>query len=142
MRYSLSDPAKISSRAFDDEVVVAHFGTGVYYSLLRPAADIWLALMAGLPVDQVAEVLAGQSEANREDFLAATHALVRQLEAEGLIAPARTECVQDWQPMPAAAPFGLPAVERFTDMQDLLLLDPIHDVGEAGWPHEATSAKN
>ena len=31
--------------------------------------------------------------------------------------------------------YGLPALERFTDMEDLLLLDPVHDVEEMGWPH-------
>jgi hypothetical protein len=32
------------------------------------------------------------------------------------------------------APFTPPALTKFTDMQDLLLLDPIHDVGSGGWP--------
>jgi hypothetical protein len=25
-------------------------------------------------------------------------------------------------------------LERYTDMQELLLLDPIHDVDQTGWP--------
>jgi hypothetical protein len=29
-------------------------------------------------------------------------------------------------------------LEVFTDMEDLLLLDPIHDVGDAGWPMPQT----
>jgi len=31
--------------------------------------------------------------------------------------------------------FEKPKLQKFTDMQDLLLLDPIHEVDEAGWPH-------
>ena len=31
--------------------------------------------------------------------------------------------------------------ERFTDMQDLLLLDPIHDVDETGWPVRADAVE-
>lgn len=27
-----------------------------------------------------------------------------------------------------------PVLEVFADMQDLLLLDPIHDIDEVGWP--------
>jgi len=34
----------------------------------------------------------------------------------------------------ADAPFVLPVLERYTDMQELLLIDPIHDVDETGWP--------
>jgi len=26
-------------------------------------------------------------------------------------------------------------VEKYTDMQDLVLLDPVHEVDERGWPH-------
>jgi hypothetical protein len=34
----------------------------------------------------------------------------------------------------AYAPLEL---ERYTDLADLILLDPVHDVSEAGWPHAA-----
>jgi hypothetical protein len=27
-----------------------------------------------------------------------------------------------------------PAFDRYTDMAELLLIDPVHDVDEAGWP--------
>jgi hypothetical protein len=33
--------------------------------------------------------------------------------------------------------FELPAMEKYGDMQDLLLSDPIHEVDEAGWPRQA-----
>ena len=33
--------------------------------------------------------------------------------------------------------FEFPIIEKFTDMQELLLLDPIHEVDEKGWPHQA-----
>lgn len=34
-------------------------------------------------------------------------------------------------------PYQPPQVEAFNDLQDILLLDPIHDVDEAGWPMAA-----
>ena len=40
----------------------------------------------------------------------------------------------------ATAPtvYAKPALHVYADMEELLLLDPIHDVsGEAGWPHAA-----
>jgi hypothetical protein len=30
--------------------------------------------------------------------------------------------------------FNLPLLHKYSDMQELLLLDPIHDVDDAGWP--------
>ena len=34
----------------------------------------------------------------------------------------------------ARAPFDVPVLIAYTDMQDLLLADPIHDYDETGWP--------
>ena len=34
-------------------------------------------------------------------------------------------------------PYVPPVLEKFTDMQDLILLDPVHEVSERGWPHAA-----
>jgi hypothetical protein len=31
-----------------------------------------------------------------------------------------------------------PVLDKYTDMQELLLLDPIHEVDDAGWPHTLT----
>ena len=42
--------------------------------------------------------------------------------------------------LPAAdgkAAFEAPRLERYTDMKDYFLLDPIHEVDTAGWPQPA-----
>jgi hypothetical protein len=31
-------------------------------------------------------------------------------------------------------PFVAPVLDKYTDMQELLLLDPIHEVDASGWP--------
>ncbi|MCU1244771.1 MAG: hypothetical protein JWN02_681, partial [Acidobacteria bacterium] len=33
-----------------------------------------------------------------------------------------------------------PRLERYTDMQEIILLDPVHKVDSQGWPHAAPSA--
>ena len=38
------------------------------------------------------------------------------------------------------APFVTPRLERYTDMQDIILLDPVHKVDSQGWPHAAAPA--
>jgi hypothetical protein len=35
-------------------------------------------------------------------------------------------------PAPAKRPFQLPRLEKFSDMQEVLLLDPVHDVDPTG----------
>ena len=34
----------------------------------------------------------------------------------------------------SALEFAPPRLEKYSDLEDLLVLDPIHDVDEAGWP--------
>ena len=35
---------------------------------------------------------------------------------------------------PDEAEFSTPLVEKYTDMAELILLDPVHDVSALGWP--------
>ena len=46
---------------------------------------------------------------------------------------------RDWElpgGPPASKPdFQEPALQKYTDMEDLLLLDPIHEVDDTGWPN-------
>jgi hypothetical protein len=41
------------------------------------------------------------------------------------------------EPEPAVVvPFVAPVLRKYTDMQEFMLVDPIHDVDvDAGWPH-------
>ena len=136
MQYRVSPSSNVSARSFGDEVIAANFVRGVYYSLLGPAAQIWEGLMAGVPRERVIAEVAALSDAEPAAFVAASDVLIEALLAEGLLvegAPAETKA---WQAMAGnEGPYGLPALERFTDMEDLLLLDPVHDVEEMGWPH-------
>jgi hypothetical protein len=73
--------------------------------------------------------------------------IARRLVAEGLLTPSDRSVAQaaenDVGHQPHAAgrgSFEPPTFETYTDMQYFLLLDPIHDVDAAGWPHERRAA--
>jgi hypothetical protein len=42
----------------------------------------------------------------------------------------------------AARDYKIPVLNKYTDMQELLLLDPIHDVNAQGWPESPESSDN
>ena len=134
IQYELGDPAVISARVFDDEIVIASFATGVYYSLRFTAAEIWLGLMAGLPADRVVQAIASHCTAEQQQWADAAWSFIRALENEQLIRPTERPIDESWRPRLANGPLEPPMFERFTDMEELLLLDPIHDVGKTGWP--------
>jgi hypothetical protein len=70
---------------------------------------------------------------------------VEELTAEGLLVPA----VATGTGLSASSlntgnrsPFESPTFAKFTDMEDLLLLDPVHEVSaDQGWPHPAVPAQ-
>lgn len=124
---------------FEGEVVAVNLESGTYFSLMGSAADIWRRLSAG-PADQselVAELrhhydCTGIDVADHvEWFLGEVGRLDLVVADSTAPQPPAQEATVD---LTEKRPFEKPRVEAFNDLQDILLLDPIHDVDEAGWP--------
>ncbi|MBB6309811.1 PqqD family protein [Xanthobacter tagetidis] len=113
---------------FGDEMVVANLDTGLFYSLGGSAPVLWEKLSAGHSGRQIAAAFSGDAAS----IEAAIGALIAQFQADGLLEPA--EGLEAAAAALACGTFEAPSVERFDDLQGLLLVDPIHDVAEAGWP--------
>jgi hypothetical protein len=134
VRYTTQLP-KLASQQFDDEIVVANFETGIYYSLIGTAADIWLGLKAGLAAEALA---AAFSNCEAPDAAESVKNFVEELRAENIIAPCDNDSPPEaWSPQ-FSNPFSKPVLDRFDDLRDLIFLDPVHDVSDAGWPIRVT----
>ena len=134
MRYYSTTIPMLVGRQFGDEVVLANYETGVYYSLTGTGPDIWLALGSGHSVDDIVAALSHAYPADAERIQEQVNNFIVRLAADGLVVP--HDAVpkrRDWSPTLGGA-FAEPVLEAFDDLKDLLLLDPVHDVGEAGWP--------
>jgi hypothetical protein len=121
--------------AFDGEVMAVRNDTGTYYSMPGSAAVAWQALASGLDVDATASTLALVYGADADAIVPDVKAFVDQLLQEQLLAEGEPA---EAAPAPAATPgsevYEPPVLQAFTDMQDLLLFDPIHEVEPGGWP--------
>ena len=124
----------VVGEVLDGEAIIVDLDSGAYYSLVGSGATLTAI------IESVAAVYSGR----QEEIAAAVTALVEELLAEGLIvgdnSTAGSSVAAIANPAPPAAgrpPFVKPVVQKFTDMADLLLLDPIHDVDVQGWPHAA-----
>ena len=135
--YCMNEPSVISE-VIDGETVVLNFESGHYYSFNPTASEIWVRVCAGNPVTAATEWVARRFAVDPATISTEVADFVRRLEEERLIRRAPTSAVD----APAAADsasepvtaFSSPCFEKFTDMEELLLLDPIHEVGESGWP--------
>jgi hypothetical protein len=121
-----------SADDFDGEIVAINLDTGIYYSVRESAALIWHDLVDGHSVESLLALVQDNAEMHT-----AVARYIDDLAASGLLRPANNLPDPKGPPSFVAALPGMtvPALEPFGDMQDLLLLDPVHEVDEqAGWP--------
>jgi hypothetical protein len=123
----------------DGEAAIINLKSGTYYSLNPVGASIWsLIEQRRSPADIVARILQ-RYDGSLPRVTDDVNGLITSLQGEDLIAPDESgEDLGEMVPEAAPAikvPYMTPFLERFDDMKELLLLDPIHEVGEAGWPH-------
>jgi hypothetical protein len=126
----------IHSKVFDDEVVVLDMASGMYFSLRGAAVDIWALVQARAARSQIVAALIGRYESPGQTIEAATDRCVAELLEAGLVAaaPGTASAIPSVAGQePARRPFPLPEIERYTDMRELLRLDPIHEVDD--WPN-------
>lgn len=136
--YQINAPHVIGE-VIDDEAIVVNLDSGAYYSLRGTGAFIWELLASGANDTHIVDALASAYDAPVDTIRPALSALFAELEAEQLVTraaqPAGEEpSVAARLPAGGGPPFTPPVLEKFTDMADLLLLDPIHDVDAGGWP--------
>jgi hypothetical protein len=135
-RYGISKP-QIIREQFDEEVVIVDLDSGNYYSLSGAGGEVWSGLEKGASQAEIVARLHALYEAEETVIAAAIDSLLTELQSEDLIS-ARSE--EGGLPYPAGdtpaarTAWEVPVLQKFTDMQALLLLDPIHEVDSAGWP--------
>lgn len=141
MRFRINSP-EVISETIQGETIVIHLTTGTYYSLPDSGAEIWEAVAAAANVDEIAGLLQARYDASAEEITAGVQELVDELLAEQLIAPsdATSSDLTAAEPLEPKLPFRKPALGKYTDMQDLVLLDPVHEVDDRGWPHAKAEA--
>lgn len=125
------------------ETTIVNLGTGHYFSLQGSGADIWAALERGVSPEGVVRELCARHVADDGRIEGAVADLVDELVLAELIVAEEGE----EEPAPpgcpdggARTPFVAPTLTTYTDMQDIILLDPVHEVDPSGWPHAAAGA--
>lgn len=134
--FRLNQPFVVSE-LIDGEVVIMNLKSGNYYSARETGALVWAWLENGLPVAAMASRLAASYGGDEAAYGCDLAAFLGRLLDEGLIQPLAVAAVAsaaagDSLPPPSA--YRPPLLEVYADMQDLLLLDPIHDTDDVGWP--------
>jgi hypothetical protein len=122
----------VLAEVFGDEAVVVQLRTGAYYAFDVPATALWTQLWQG---NTLAPLIVD------DEKLALLTGFLRYLVQE--------ELMQLDSPVPELVPddgevLVFSGIEKFTDMEDLLVLDPIHDIDldGSGWPTVAEAVRD
>ena len=125
--------ANIVHEVINDEVVAVNLDSGKYYSIRSIGAYIWGALVSGHSSETITSELSLYYPGNSTLILTDFESFVEQLTEENLI----KKCNGPESKTKIEAPiieYQSPTIEAYSDMQEILLLDPVHDVDESGWP--------
>lgn len=126
----------------DGETILLNLGTGNYYSIEWPGTMVWDLLSETGDVDGIKNALLQADTHNQPEVEKAINSFVEVLLDEELVVVSEngeafsvelnSKTGEEFKK--AVKNLDKLAVNKYSDMQEMLLLDPIHDVDEKGWP--------
>lgn len=125
----------VTSETFDGDTVLINFLTGTYFSLRGSAPLIWNLLGSPTTIDRIAAAISDDPTSDRE----AVATVIETLVTENCVLPVEAdEADLNNSAMRAGlvGPVEPPVVQIFRDLQELIVVDPVHEVDQFdGWPH-------
>jgi hypothetical protein len=139
--FKVNEPTVISE-TIDGETIIINLASGVYYSLKHSGAAIWAAIQQSANLGAIGAMVRSSYDVDGNDIEHEVSTLVQRLVEEDLVRPTLGDVSQPLACAPSSkerlAPYLAPVLDKFTDMEAMLLLDPVHDVDEKGWPNLPT----
>jgi hypothetical protein len=131
------------------EAMIVNLATGHYFSLQGSGVDIWSEIERERSLSEIVAALEQRYVAHDDEIETEVLRLVEELEHEHLIVRIgeneyHAEAVPSRNGTHAVPrdrqQFVQPVLAKFTDMEDIILLDPVHEVDASGWPHAPASS--
>lgn len=130
-------PRSVVHERLGDEVLAINLDQGAYFAMVGVSADVWSSIAPGVSLQRIGQALADRYGIDADQVVDELLVFVGDLADHGLLVPGTAD---DSAALPvvdgSAGSWGELQLERYDDMADLVLLDPIHQVDEAGWPHQ------
>ena len=133
----------LSSEDFGGEMVAVNFETGQYFGINGSAVAIWTLLHKPVSKSDIADCLKATYVSLSQDLEKDVDAFIEVLNSHNLlISGAKADLAALEQDVPndvfqrlSGTTYVPPRIEVYSDLQELILLDPVHEVDpERGWP--------
>ena len=144
MKFYHIDSTNIAQEVFDKEAVLINIPFGKYYSIRGYAGIRVLELLAqSADTETIQTVIESEFEVEGFDARADIEVFVNQLETEQIVNVLAEGAVQKNEEPRLKIPYEKIELEIFDDMQELIQLDPVHDVESfKGWPQKKDESAN
>jgi hypothetical protein len=129
----------VVAETLDGEATIVDLDSGTYYALNESGTFVWDELSRGTDRDSIPGTLADRYGLTPDEAGEAVDGLVAELLERKLISPLTDGTAPSTNGAATGANGNIPSysppkLSAYTDMQELLLLDPVHEVDDAGWP--------
>jgi hypothetical protein len=140
----LANENEVAAKVIDGEVIIINLSNGMYYSMDKVGADVWLLIAAGHSIDEISSILSKRYDVDQETVASGIDPLADQLLEEQLIvandAATAPEGEVELESVNGAV-YETPAFNKYSDMGDVLALDPpLPQLEEEPWSGEETKA--
>lgn len=136
-KYKIPSSAVIHE-LLDGEVIIANLDNGTYYSLRDSAVSLWQMLVSGFSSDEIKNTISEKFSPLSEQILNEADSFADQLCEENLLVLNNTPSEKlNVENLIWPSRWSTPVLEKYDEMKNLLMLDPIHEVDEQGWPSQS-----
>jgi hypothetical protein len=144
MHYMLDKQYKINelrviSETIEGETIIIDLDTGNYYSVNKSAAIIWNQIEMNNPTNNILQSVLNFYDTNEDTAEKSVEEIIKFLITNNLIS--EVDLVVSLSKIEKISNnkkelFIIPKIEKYDDMKEMLLADPVHDVSENdGWPN-------
>lgn len=141
-QYLKVNEPNVVHETIEGETIILNLGTGNYYSIEWPGTLFWDLLAETGDADGIRKAFLKANSKNENNFNKKYSQFINLLLEEELVVSVdegkkstlsiNNETNEEFSR--AASKLEKLTLNKYSDMQDMLLLDPIHDVDEKGWP--------
>jgi hypothetical protein len=136
--YTINTPHVVHD-TIENETILFNLKTGNYYSFDSFGVVLWNAIIEAYNISDFIEKLALKYDKTQAEIKEIIDGFLSELLEEELIVQDKNKNETENNIAKSiidklAIELKSPVLHKYTNMQDMLLLDPIHDTGEKGWP--------
>jgi hypothetical protein len=148
-RFRINEP-KVIQETIEGESVIVNLASGNYFSVDNVGAEIWQNIEQGKSFGEILDAVFLAYDGEKDNIKNTVEKFVYELMREELVVQQATQAegafgnkeYKTESEQVQKQLFEAPDLKKYTDVQDLLLLDPIHEADDTGWPNMKSDQVN